>query len=88
MVAQWVKNLISVTQLTVEAQIRFPAQCTGLKRIQHCNSCHVGHSCGSDSIPGLGTCICCRYGNETNKKKKTKAASGVPTVAQQVKNLT
>ena len=33
-------------------------------RIQHCCSCGVGHSCGLDSIPGLGMSICYECGHK------------------------
>jgi len=38
--------------------------------------CGIGCSCGSDSIPGLGTSVCPGYGpkkekERTGKKKKT-----------------
>ena len=39
-------------------------------RIWHCHSCGVGHSCGSDSIPGLGTSIRHRCGKEGRKKER------------------
>ena len=32
-------------------------------RIQHCRSYGIGHSCSSDSIPGPGTFIHCKYGH-------------------------
>ena len=37
-------------------------------RIQHCCCCDIGCNWGSDSIPGLGTYICC--GSDPQKKKK------------------
>ena len=45
-------------------------QCNGL-RTQHCCSCGVVHSCGSNSVPGLGTFTCHECGQkykQTNKK--------------------
>ena len=36
--------------------MEFQLRCSGL-RIQCCCSCGVGHSCGSDSIPGQGTSV-------------------------------
>ena len=50
-VVKWVKNLTAMAQATVEVQ--------WAKGIRHCHSCGVGHSCGSDSIPGPGTWIHC-----------------------------
>ena len=46
--------------VSVEALVQSPAQCSGLWT-QHCCSCGIGHSCGSDATPGLGTSICRRY---------------------------
>ena len=40
----------------------FPLWYSGL-RIQCCHSCRVGHRCGSDSIPGPRTSVCCRCGH-------------------------
>ena len=40
--------------------------CSGL-RIQHCCSCGIGCSWGSDSIPGLGTPTCCECGQKRQK---------------------
>ena len=37
---------------------------------QHCCSCSIGHSWGSDSIPGPGTSTCCRHGQKKNINKK------------------
>ena len=48
-VAQWVKNPAPAAQVTPEVHVRSPAQGSGLKG---CGSCSVGHSCGSDWIPG------------------------------------
>ena len=39
------------------------AQVSGLKDPALPQLC-VGHICGSDSIPGLGTSICCRFGHK------------------------
>ena len=41
--------------------------------IQRCFSCSVGGSCGSDSIPGLGTSIYATGVAIKKKKKKKKA---------------
>ena len=46
----------------------FPQPGHGGLRIQHCCSCDIGHNCGSDLIPGLGT----PYAMEWPKKKKKK----------------
>jgi len=48
------------------------AQGSGLK-IWCCLSSGIGCSCGSDSIPGLGTSICCESGKQTSKKKGTSS---------------
>ena len=40
--------------------------CSGL-RIQHCCSCGIGCSWGSDSIPGLGPPTCCECGQKRQK---------------------
>ena len=40
---------------------------TAIKRIQHCHSCSIGHKCGLDLFPGLGTPFAVRRGK---KKKK------------------
>ena len=40
------------------------------KRIQHCHSYGRGHSCSWDSIPVLGTSICCGCSHTNFFKKK------------------
>ena len=52
------------------------AQGCGL-RIWHCCSCGVGCSCSSDSIPGLGTSICCECGKK-EAGKSGRAGREVP----------
>ena len=52
--------------------------------------CGIGHSCGSDSIPGPGTCLChgCSYKNkQTNKKtEKKKKAHGKPAISHWIRH--
>ena len=55
--AQWVRDPNVVAQVALEVQILSLAPCSGL-RIWCCLSCGVDHSCGSDSVPGLGISIC------------------------------
>ena len=62
---QWVKNPPAVAQVIVEVQVKILSQ---TQSIWHCCSKSVGYSCGSDSLPGLGTSICCRC----NYKKREK----------------
>ena len=57
--------------VTAEMQVQSLAQCSGLS-IQHCPNCSIGPTCGSDSIPGLGTSIGLRC---SQKKKKTGESS-------------
>ena len=66
-VVLWVKNL-TAAQVTVEAWVQSSALCSEL-RIQHCFSCSVGHSCSSDSIPGLRTSTCHRCSCKKQKQK-------------------
>ena len=40
---KWVKNMTEVAQVIEEVQVRFPAQCSGL-RIWCCHSCGAGHA--------------------------------------------
>lgn len=47
-------------------QVQAPTQHSGLK-IRHCQSWNVGHSCGSDLIPGLGAFICLRAAKKGRK---------------------
>ena len=65
-------------------QVRSLAWHSGL-RIQQCHSCSTGQNCSWDLIPGLGTP--CATG-QPKTYKQTNKKSGVPIVAQQVKNLT
>ena len=44
--------------------------------ILHCCGCRVGHSCSSNSTPGLGTSICHKYGPKKQKGKKKKRNKG------------
>ena len=69
--AQWIKDLTTAAWVAAEAQVRSQAWYVGLS-IQGCDSCGVGHSCCSDSIPGLGISICCRCSQKKKKKKKKK----------------
>ena len=56
-VAQWVKNPAAAVQVTEEVWVQSLTHCSGLG-IQHCCTCGVGHSWGSDSILGLGNSTC------------------------------
>ena len=58
-VAQWVKNPSSAPQVTAYAWVQAQAQYSGLK----------DHSCGLDSVLGLGTSICCRYSQRKKRKR-------------------
>ena len=55
---QWVKNLISVAQIAAEVWVRSLAWHSGLKNTVLRHLRHKGHSCGSDSVPSLGTSVC------------------------------
>ena len=65
-VALWVKKPTEAARVTGGGVVRFPARHNGL-RIQHYHSCGRGHSCGADSILGLGTSMCLGRGH---KKKR------------------
>ena len=58
-VAQWVKNLTAVAQVSAEAQVQSPGPCSGLKDPVWLLLWHRS-SCGLDSVPGTGTSMCCR----------------------------
>ena len=60
-VAQWVKDpaLSLVAQVAAEALVRSPAWRRGLG-IWCCRSCGIGHSCGSDLVPGQGLLVTAR----------------------------
>ena len=60
-----------MTLVAAEVQVWSPARCSG-KRILCCCSCDIGCSCGSDSVPGLGTSICHRLSHMEKKKIKRK----------------
>ena len=65
-VAQWVRELaLSLQQLGLLLQLGFNPQPwpSGLRIWSFC-SCGIGCSCGLDSVPGLGTSICCRCGKK------------------------
>ena len=47
-------------------------------RIQHCCSCRVGHSCGWNSIHGLGT----SYAMDAATKKRKRERGGIKTNKQ------
>ena len=57
---QCVKNPTAVAQAAVEAWIRAPAQCSGLKdpALPLLGHRSQGHSYGLDLIPGLGASVC------------------------------
>ena len=59
-VMQEAKNLTAGAQVAVDL---IPGLVQWVKGIWCCQSCGVGHSCGLDSIPGLGTSICLGYGH-------------------------
>lgn len=59
-----------------------PCQCV---RIQHCHSCSLHHSSGSDLIPGLGTPYAT---GEPKKKKRKKDALMILAYSQGRKPLT
>ena len=63
---QWVKNLTAMTQFATEVRVFSPDQHSGFKD-QHFHSCGIGRSCGSDSIPGLGSSIGSRCGHLKKK---------------------
>ena len=72
---QWVKDpALSLPQLKLQLRHRFNLQPSSVLRIWHCfiwycyTFCGVGRSCGSDSVPGLGTSTC--HGYRKKKKKK------------------
>ena len=46
-----------------------------VKRIWHCHSCGIGHSCSSDSTPGLGTSLC--HACSHKKEVKIKSAKSL-----------
>ena len=68
---QWVKNLTAMPQVAAEAQVGSLAWCSEL-RILHCCSCGIGHSCGLNPIPGLGTSIWCGWSKKKEKKEKKR----------------
>ena len=61
--AQWVKNLTAMAEVTVKVQVRFPTQRRGLKD-------PALPRCGLDSILGPGTSMCHGCGHKKTKKKK------------------
>lgn len=63
MVGQRLKNLTVVAWVAAEVWVLSWAQDSGLKD-WYCYSCDSEHSCGSDSLSGVGTCICCGYGHK------------------------
>ena len=74
---QWVKDpALSLPQLKLQLRHRFNLQPSSVLRIWHCfiwycyTFCGVGRSCGSDSVPGLGTSTCHGY-----RKKKKKSST-------------
>ena len=68
-VAQWVNDPMAAAWVAAEAWIRSPAQHSGL-RIWDCHSCGGGRSCGSDSIPSLGTSTGCKCSPHPPKLNK------------------
>ena len=59
---QRVKSPIAVAPVPVEAQVRSPAQHSGLK-IQCGHFCGTGHRFSLDSVPGPGPSIGCEWGH-------------------------
>ena len=47
-----------------------PGPAQWVKGIWCCYNCSVGHSCGSDSIPGLRTFICCKCSYKIKNKSE------------------
>ena len=62
--------------------MKFQLWCRGI-RSRNCQSCGVGCSCGSNSVPGLWTSICCRC---SQKRKKKVRKRWISPVAQAVKD--
>ena len=60
--AQWVKNLTPVVALSLQSCGFNPQPGTVRYGIWCCSHCSIGHSCGSDSVPGPGTSIYCGCG--------------------------
>ena len=52
-------------------QVQSPAWQSGL-RIPHCHSCGIGHSCGSDLIPGPGTPPAVGWPKKRRRRRKKK----------------
>ena len=68
---QWVRNLTVVAQVTVVVVVQYPNQHSGLKDLV-CGSHSLHGPCGLDSIPSLGTSICCGCGQKFFLKRKIK----------------
>ena len=49
--------------------MKYPLWLSGL-RIWHCHGCGVGHSCGLDSVPGLGISYALGVTEEEKEKKR------------------
>ena len=63
---------LTIWVVSVEVWVQFLRWCSGL-RIQRCSSCGgIGHSCGSNLIPGLRPSIGSRCGRKRKKSKKKK----------------
>ena len=78
-VAQWVKNLTAAGE---EPDYSDLGRSGGMGLIPGLLQWVKSRSCSSDSVPGLGNSIYRRWGLKKND------SLGVPTVAQQLKNLT
>ena len=63
--AQWGKNLNTVTWGDAEVQVRALVWHSGLKDLALVQLC-MGHSCGSDLTSGLETSICHGCGHKNN----------------------
>lgn len=56
----------------ISVQTPFDPLACGLKGSWPCHSCSIGHSCGSNSIPGPGTSICQTGAAEKEQKNSSK----------------
>ena len=69
--------LLQQAWVTAEVQVLSLAGCSEL-RSRCCCSCGIGHSCGSDSIPGLGSSICCRCGQRNKQNPSSDNTDSLP----------
>ena len=61
-----------------------PRASVGELRIWHCHTCGIGHSCGLDSIPGLGASIHVGLAEkgEKNGRKPSLGNTGYSRIVQ------